>query len=109
MIALPLFFLTYSTAAARLMRPYPTSQNGAALPFAFFTGWAVSCSADRSWLGDSDGFAWSRTAAAPAACGEAMLVPEAVVFSPGGHGPTAVPAVSHVDEMPSPGAVTSGW
>ena len=36
------------------------------------------------------------------------LVPEAVVFSPGGHGPTAAPAVSQLDEIATPGAVTSG-
>ena len=39
----------------------------------------------------------------------AKEVPEAVVFSPGGHGPTTVPAVSHVELMSTPGAATSGW
>jgi hypothetical protein len=38
-----------------------------------------------------------------------MLVPDAVVFSPGGHGPTAMPAVSQLELMSTPGAVTSGW
>jgi hypothetical protein len=38
-----------------------------------------------------------------------MLVPDAVVFSPGGHGPTTVPSVSQVDEMLLPGVVMSGW
>jgi len=44
------------------------------------TGCAVTWSAIRTWSGFSDGFAWSSTAAAPAACGEAMLVPDASVF-----------------------------
>ena len=41
-------------------------------------------------------------------CGEAIDVPDADAFSPGGHGPTTVPVVSQVEEMSTPGAVTSG-
>jgi hypothetical protein len=37
-----------------------------------------------------------------------MLVPEAVAFEPGAQGPIAVPALSHVEEMLTPGATMSG-
>ena len=73
-----------------------------------FTGVAVASSAWRTCVGVSAGWACLRTAAAPAMCGEAIEVPDASVFSPGGHGPTTVPVESQVEEMSTPGAVTSG-
>ena len=68
----------------------------------------MAWSAERSRSGVRFGFASSRTAAAPATCGEAMLVPEALRLPYGGQASTAVPAVPQVDEMLTPGAVTSG-
>ena len=88
-------------------RPARTAQLRAAARRS--TGVAVAWRAVRTWSGVSFGLAWSSTAAAPATCGRGHARPEAVVFSPGGHGPTTVPAVSQVEEMSTPGAVTSGW
>src|SRR3954454_15047143 len=42
-------------------------------------------------------------------CGEAIDVPDADAFSPGGQGPMTVPKVSQVEEMSTPGAEMSGW
>src|SRR5919109_567023 len=65
----------------------------------------------RTCSGDRFGFACKRTAAAPAMCGDAALVPDADSFPYiGPHGPTAAPPVlPQLDEMSMPGAVTSGW
>ena len=100
---------TSATALSRFTKPLPTSQYGAfAVPVAALTGVAVASSAWRTWVGVRAGRACLSTAAAPAMCGEAIEVPDAVVFSPGGHGPTTVPVESQVEEMSTPGAVTSG-
>src|SRR3954463_15811684 len=97
-------------AAWRSTNPYPTSQKPAVFdPSVVSTGRAVACSACCTSATFSLGFACSSTAAAPAACGDAMLVPDAVSLESGGHGPTATPIVSHVDEMSTPGVVMSGW
>ena len=46
-------------------------------PFALLpvTGRAVETSSHLTWSGVSDGFSWSRIAAAPATCGAATDVP----------------------------------
>ncbi len=74
-----------------------------------YTGCAVTWSAVRTWSGVSAGFAWSRTAAAPAACGDAMLVPDAVPLPFWEGQMISVPPGVHVDEIDCPGAVMSGW
>lgn len=44
------------------------------------TGLAVFCSTARTSAGPRDGLAWSSSAAAPAACGAAMDVPDSVAY-----------------------------
>ncbi len=55
-------------------------------------------SADFSWSTDHDGWRWRSSAAAPATCGDAMLVPES----------SAQPPPEIDDRTSTPGAATSG-
>ena len=92
-----------SSAACTLISPLPSRSTDASCvrnvsPQA---GPAVDMSADFTCSGDQLGWRWSRSAAAPATCGAAMLVPSNTANGP--------PEFGSVDDrIAPPGADTSG-
>ena len=93
-----------SFAASRSTSPEPDVRTGASTVRAVsaHAGAAVETSADLTCCGDQFGWRWSRSAAAPATCGAAMLVPSKTA-----NGPPALGSVA--ERICPPGAPTSGF
>jgi hypothetical protein len=80
--------------------PPPSRVGGTSRPPLPWTASPVETSADLTWATVQPGWRWSSTAAPPATCGAAMLVPSRNCH---------VPSCAGTDErMLTPGAVTSG-
>ena len=89
-----------SSAWTRSIRPPPSRVAGTSRPFENRTGTPVVTSADLISDTVQSGCRCIRSAAAPATCGAARLVPLALSQSPSDAGTD--------DRTPTPGAVTSG-
>ena len=87
-------------AAGTWIRPAPSRVVGSSV-CGDGTGLAVSTSADFTCAGVQSGLRWSSSAAAPATCGAAMLVPLNDAHEPSCAGTD--------DVMSTPGAETSGF
>ncbi len=87
---------TGTSAEGSWTRPAPTRVGGSTPPPAG-TARAVPTSAALISAGDHSGWRWRSSAAPPATCGDAMLVPEIDAQPPGTE-----------DRIPTPGAATSG-
>jgi hypothetical protein len=85
------------SARGRSMTPAPPRGGAAGTLGDSNTGFAVPTSAALTCSGVQFGWRWSSSAAPPATCGEAMLVPENVAQVPGTE-----------ERMRTPGAATSG-
>ena len=88
-------------ATGMSIMPPPSRVVGASVVPATCTGVPVRTSADFTCAGVQSGWRWRRSAAAPATCGAAMLVPLNDVQVPSRGGTE--------DVMSTPGALTSGF